>query len=106
MGDAGFVLIFGLFFLAATVSLVVTWLYHALMECSEWQATVGKRVLGLVVADLAGQRISFARATGRHFGKVITNMVPLAIGYIMAGFTERRQALHDMLAGCLVLRRS
>ena len=105
-GDAGFVLIFGLFFLAATVSLVVTWLYHALMECSEWQATVGKRVLGLVVADLAGQRISFARATGRHFGKVITNMVPLAIGYIMAGFTERRQALHDMLAGCLVLRRS
>jgi uncharacterized RDD family membrane protein YckC len=105
-GDAGFILILGLLFLAATVSLVVTWLYHALMECSEWQATVGKRVMGLVVADLAGQRISFARATGRHFGKIVTNMVPLAIGYIMAGFTERRQALHDMLAGCLVLRRS
>jgi uncharacterized RDD family membrane protein YckC len=59
-----------------------------------------------VVTDPAGRRVSFGRATGRHFGKIITNMVPLLIGYIMAGFTEKKQALHDMLAGCLVLRRS
>ncbi len=106
LGDAGLFLIIGLIFLAATVGLVVTWLYHALMESSEWQATVGKKALGLVVTDMAGQRVSFARATGRHFGKIITNMVPMLIGYIMAGFTERKQALHDMIAGCVVLRRT
>ena len=104
--DVGIFMLIGLIFLAATVSLVFTWLYHALMESSEWQATVGKRLLGLVVTDMAGQRLSFWRATARHFAKIITNMVPALIGYIMAGFTEKKQALHDMLAGCLVLRRT
>ena len=106
LNDAGIFVLIGLIFLAATVSLVFTWLYHALMESSEWQATVGKKALGLVVTDVAGQRVSFARSTGRHFGKIITNMVPFLIGYIMAGFTAKKQALHDMLAGCLVLRRN
>jgi uncharacterized RDD family membrane protein YckC len=105
LDDAGIFFIIGVIFLAATLSLVLTWLYHALMESSEWQATVGKKALGLVVTDMAGQRVSFGRATGRHFGKIITNMVPALIGYIMAGFTEKKQALHDMMAGCLVLRR-
>jgi uncharacterized RDD family membrane protein YckC len=106
LNDAGLFLIILFFFAAATLSLLVTWLYHALMESAEWQATVGKKVLGLVVTDMAGRRVSFARSTGRHFGKILTNMIPLAIGYIMAGFTEKKQALHDMLAGCLVLRRN
>ena len=106
MNDVGIFMLIGLLFLAATVSLLLTWLYHALMESSEWQATLGKRVLGLVVTDMAGRRVSFGRATGRHFAKIITNMVPALIGYIMAGFTERKQALHDMIAGCLVLRRN
>ena len=106
LGDAGILFLIGLFLLAVTVSLAVTWLYHALMESSEWQATVGKRALGLVVTDMAGQRITFGRATGRHFDKIITNMIPAFIGYLMAAFTEKRQALHDMLAGCLVLRRT
>jgi len=106
MNDVGIFMLIGLLFLAATVSLLLTWLYHALMESSEWQATLGKRVLGLVVTDMAGGRVSFGRATGRHFAKIITNMVPAFIGYIMAGFTERKQALHDMIAGCLVLRRN
>jgi len=106
LNDVGMFMLFGLIFLAATVSLILTWLYHALMESSVWQATLGKRALGLVVTDMAGQRVSFGRSTGRHFGKIITNLVPAFIGYIMAGFTERKQALHDMMAGCLVLRRS
>jgi uncharacterized RDD family membrane protein YckC len=106
INDIGAFMLIGIIFLLATISLVVTWLYHAWMESSEWQATFGKRVLGLVVTDLAGQRISFGRATARHFSKIITNMIPLAIGYLMAGFTEKKQALHDMIAGCLVLRRS
>lgn len=106
MNDVGIFMLIGLLFLAATVSLLWTWLYHALLESSEWQATLGKKVLGLVVTDMAGRRVSFGRATGRHFAKIITNMVPAFIGYIMAGFTERKQALHDMIAGCLVLRRN
>lgn len=106
LNDAGVFMLMGFVFLLATASLVVTWLYHALMESSEWQATLGKKALGLVVTDMAGQRVSFARSTGRHFGKIITNMVPVFIGYIMAGFTAKKQALHDMPAGCLVLRRN
>ena len=102
--DAGFWLIMALIFLLATVSLAVTWLYHALMESSEWQATLGKRVLDLVVTDMAGYRVSFWRATGRHFAKIVSNMI-YPFGHVMAGFTQQKQALHDMIAGCLVLRR-
>src|SRR5260370_40401077 len=98
----------GFIFLAATASLAVTWLYHALMESSEWQATVGKKALGLVVTNMSGHRVSFGRATGRHFAKIVTNLVSFGIGlgYLMAAFTEKKQALHDMLAACLVLRRN
>jgi uncharacterized RDD family membrane protein YckC len=78
-----------------------TWLYEALMESSSRQATLGKMIFGMKVTDLYGNRISFGRATGRHFGKYLSGLT-LLIGYIMAGFTERKQALHDMLAGTLV----
>ena len=74
------------------------------MESSSWQATLGKKVLNLRVTDMAGARISFGKATGRHFAKLITGLIPLGIGFAMAGLTEKRQALHDMLASCLVLR--
>jgi uncharacterized RDD family membrane protein YckC len=106
--DAGVFLIVAVFFLFATVGLAVTWLYHAWMESSEWQATVGKKALSLVVTDMAGQRVSFGRATGRHFAKIITNLVSFGIGlgYLMAAFTAKKQALHDIIAGCLVLRRN
>ena len=106
MNNVGIVMLVGILLLAATISLILTWLYHALMESSDWQATLGKRVLGLVVTDMAGQRVSFGRSSGRHFGKMITNLIPAFLGYIMAGFTDKRQALHDMLSGCLVLRRN
>lgn len=86
------------------VQLVGVWLYYALFESSSWQATPGKRALGLFVTDMQGRRISFARATGRYFGKYISAAI-LFIGYFMIAFTERKQALHDMLADCLVLRR-
>ncbi len=88
-----------------TLVLVVTWLYFAGMESSSWQGTVGKRALGLYVTDLGGRAVSFGRASGRFFGKLISGLIPFAIGYIMAGFTAKKQALHDMIAGCLVLRR-
>jgi uncharacterized RDD family membrane protein YckC len=106
LNDAGVFFFIGLFLLFGVVSLAVTWLYHALMESSEWQATVGKRAVGIIVTDAEGRRVSFARATGRHFAKIVSNLIPLEIGYIMAGFTQKKQALHDMLANCLILRRS
>ncbi len=86
------------------IRMVLQWLYYAFLESSAWQGTIGKKALGLEVTDLAGQRISFARATGRHFAKIISSLI-LFIGYLMAGFTEKKQALHDMIAGCLVIRR-
>jgi uncharacterized RDD family membrane protein YckC len=85
------------------LALMLSWIYYASMESSSWQATVGKKILGLKVTDLAGNRISFARASGRFFGKILSGMI-LGIGFLMAGFTQRKQALHDILAGCLVLR--
>jgi uncharacterized RDD family membrane protein YckC len=95
----------GLIFILIPVVIVASWLYFALMESSARQATVGKIALGLYVTDLQGRRLSFGRATGRFFAKIITGLVPLFIGYIMAGFTARKQALHDMIAGCLVLKK-
>jgi uncharacterized RDD family membrane protein YckC len=82
-----------------------TWLYYAWFESSEHQGTPGKMALGLIVTDMEGRRVTFARASGRFFAKMITGLIPLFIGYIMAGFTEKKQALHDMIASCLVLRR-
>jgi len=81
------------------------WLYYALTESSAWQGTVGKKVLGLIVTDMNGQRITFARATGRYFSRFVTGLVPLMFGYILAGITAKKQALHDMIASTLVLRR-
>jgi len=89
----------------AAVWVLGHWLYFAYLESGEKQATWGKQILGLYVTDLSGNRISFARASGRFFAKLISGLIPLFIGYIMAGFTERKQALHDMIASCLVLRR-
>jgi len=87
------------------IAMLVKWLYFAYLESGEKQATWGKQALGLYVTDLSGTRITFGRASGRFFAKIITGLIPLGIGYMMAGFTERKQALHDMIASCLVLRR-
>ncbi len=94
----------GTFFWLIAIVSVVKWLYYALLESSAWQATLGKKALGLMVTDLEGRRISFGRATGRYFAKIISALI-LCIGFMMAGFTEKKQALHDMIAGCLVIRK-
>jgi uncharacterized RDD family membrane protein YckC len=82
----------------------MSWLYCAGMESSVYQATLGKLAVGIKVTDLDGGRIGFGRATGRHFGKWISGII-LLIGYMMAGWTEKKQALHDMMAGTLVVRK-
>ncbi|MBS3800254.1 MAG: RDD family protein, partial [Thioalkalivibrio sp.] len=63
-----------------------------------------KRLFGLRVVDFDGERISFARATGRHFASILSGLT-LGIGYIMVAFTRRRQALHDLIAQTLVVRK-
>lgn len=98
--------IIGAFVTAALVLIAGTWIYYASMESSIHQGTLGKIALGLVVTDLQGRRVTFGRASGRFFAKFITGLIPLALGYIMAGFTEKKQALHDMIASCLVLRKN
>jgi uncharacterized RDD family membrane protein YckC len=90
---------------AFVVGAVIGWLYFALLESSGLQATLGKMTVGLYVTDEAGRRLTFSRATGRHFGKYISGVL-LGIGFLMAGFTAKKQALHDMLAGTLVMRHS
>jgi uncharacterized RDD family membrane protein YckC len=92
--------------------LVTGWLYFALFESSRWQGTLGKKFIGLSVADLRGNRVTFARASGRFFGGRCLAHVPfigslyIAVDCICAGLTTRKQALHDMFSGCLVLRRN
>ena len=80
------------------------WLYFAFMESSAKQGTLGKMMIGVVVTDTDGNRISFGRATGRYFGKIVSSII-LMLGFIMAAATERKQALHDIMAGCLVIRK-
>ena len=81
------------------------YLYYALMESSSSQATVGKLALGIKVTDLEGNRVTFWRALGRSLAKIISAII-LFIGYIMAAFTERKQALHDKIANTLVVKRA
>lgn len=85
------------------ISIVVYWLYFAYQESSAAQATLGKKVLGLKVTGMQGQRISFLNATGRFFGKYLSAII-LCIGYLMMLWDEKRQCLHDKLAGTLVIK--
>ena len=96
---------------ALVISLFVSWLYWGLFESSTWRATLGKKALGLVVTDLEGRQITFTRASGRFFAGRGVSCIPylgslyFLIDCICVGFTARKQAVHDMLASCLVLRK-
>lgn len=89
---------------ASAVGFILQIVYFAYMESSRYQATLGKLALGIVVTDTAGNRISFGRAAGRNIGKVLSGLI-LMLGYIIAAFTPRKQALHDLLAGTLILEK-
>ena len=93
-----------LFLLIYPVIFGVALLYYSLQESSVHQATLGKRALGIKVTDLGGQRISWKHAVGRWFAAALSYLT-VYIGFLMAAFTERRQALHDMVASTLVTDR-
>lgn len=84
------------------LGVIIGWFYYAGFESSARQATVGKSAMGIMVTDLNGGRIGFYRASSRHFGKIVSS-ITLGIGFIMAGYTEKKQALHDKMFDCLVI---
>lgn len=84
------------------ISVACYLIYYVWTESSPWQATIGKKLLGLKVTDEDGRRISFMRSLIRNLGQFISGMF-LCIGYLMCFWTEQNQCLHDKIAGCLVL---
>ncbi len=98
-------MVFVMIILVFLISTITGWLYYALMESSQKQATFGKIVLSIKVTDLEMNKISFGKASLRYFTKILSALF-FYIGYIMAGFTEKKQALHDLISGCLVVNKS
>ena len=84
------------------LSPLIAWVYFANGESGSHQATLGKRAMGLRVTDDFGQPIGFGKASGRFFAKFLSSL-PLGIGFLLIGITERKQGLHDMVAGTCVI---
>jgi uncharacterized RDD family membrane protein YckC len=84
------------------LAVVALWLYFALLESSSRQGTLAKMLVNERVTDLDGRRISFKRATARHFAMYLSAVSPFLVGFLMAFWTKRRQALHDYIASTLV----
>jgi uncharacterized RDD family membrane protein YckC/Tfp pilus assembly protein PilE len=95
---------FGLIIIQLIISLGVPLVYYACFESSAAMATPGKMALGIIVCDMQGRRLSFWSAFGRNIAKWVSSLTVL-IGYFMAGFTQRRQALHDIICNCLVVKK-
>jgi len=82
---------------------LIALLYWPVMESSERQATFGKQLLGIQVTDINGARLTFVRSLLRNLAKIISSL-PFGLGFLLAAFTARRQALHDLITKCLVVR--
>ncbi|MGH6693116.1 MAG: RDD family protein, partial [Gammaproteobacteria bacterium] len=93
----------GALVIANLATLVIAILYWPLLESSERQATIGKQLLGIQVVDANGARLSFVRALLRNLAKILSSL-PFGLGFLLAAFTPRKQALHDMITKCLVVR--
>jgi uncharacterized RDD family membrane protein YckC len=84
--------------------MVVSFAYAPWFHSSKWQATPGKLIFGLKVVNEQQQRIGFWKAFWREMAKLLS-LIPLGAGYIMAAFTEKKQALHDKMCGTLVIKK-
>jgi uncharacterized RDD family membrane protein YckC len=91
-------------FLGFVVGFTALWLYFAGLESSPRQTTISGRWLGTRVTGLEGQRLTFGRASARHFSMYLSAVTPFGIGYLMALWTKRRQALHDWLTSTVVVK--
>lgn len=94
----------GVQWLGNGLTILITWLYYASFESSKYQATFGKRIVGIRVTNMEGNRISFGNATARHFAKIIS-WVTIGIGFLMILWTPKKQGLHDTIAHTLVVRK-
>ena len=101
---ASFTALMGAIVAGSIVLYVIRILYGAFMESSKYQATVGKLAVGIQVTDVDGGKLTFVKALLRHIGKIISGFV-IFIGYIIAAFTEKKQALHDFIAGSIVVKK-
>ncbi len=86
------------------INLAIAWIYYSVFESSGKQGTLGKLAVGIKVTDLQGNRIGFGIAIGRNFTKLFSMML-VFIGFIMVAFTKKKQGLHDITAGCVVIKR-
>jgi uncharacterized RDD family membrane protein YckC len=87
------------------VTLALIWGYYVGFEVSKYEATPGKIAMALRVTDMAGRRVGVIRSTVRHFAKFLT-LATLSIGFFIAVFTRKRQTLHDLIAGCVVISKT
>jgi uncharacterized RDD family membrane protein YckC len=90
--------------IVSILSIVVVWLYFAGFESSGMQGTPGKLAMGIKVTDTDGDPIGFGMATGRYLGRIISGLL-LDLGYVFAFFTSKKQTLHDLIAGTIVILR-
>lgn len=107
MTDDEWAAIIGLIFfyiISIAIGMLITWLYYVLMESSKCQGTLGKMAVGIKVVKVTGEKVTFGRATGRFFAKSFLSPI-LYIGYIIAFFTEKKQALHDLIASTIVVKK-
>jgi uncharacterized RDD family membrane protein YckC len=86
------------------VASVISWLYFAVQESSGWMATLGKRAMGLAVQSVDGRQLSFIQASIRWVARWASSLA-LGFGYLLALFTDKRQTLHDLIAGTVVVQR-
>lgn len=91
-------------FLNPLIQILFFWAYTAGLQSSYWQATVGKKVLGIIVVDEYGDRLTLKRATGRFFAEILSALL-LCIGYMMVGWTKHKQGLHDKIAKTFVIKK-
>lgn len=94
----------GMLFAGGLIGIAVNILYFTLMESSKFQGTLGKMALGLKVTTESGGKLDFGKALVRNIAKILSGII-IMIGYIMAAFTEKKQALHDIIAKALVVRK-
>ncbi|MFN0121209.1 MAG: RDD family protein [Blastocatellia bacterium] len=90
---------------------ILQWLYYAYFESGEKQGTLGKQALGIIVTDINGNRLTFGKASVRYFARLLPTLIPVIGGlysladYLTQPFTEKKQTLHDMIAGTLVYKK-
>lgn len=91
--------------MGVVLGILIQWLWFTIPESSQWQASLGKKIVGLKVTDENGERIGFAKANGRYWSKILSSLI-LFVGFLMIAFTEKKQGLHDKIAGTLVIRKN